>query len=125
MARYLDLIFACSRKEYTDFPPGTLLEKVSIPPEAIDEIELERADWLWRRRPKEFFNDGSKLLWGRLGLFVFGMLFLVLFDIPGLLAAAVISLAVAALMFLKFYQLEFWKRDYEAALFRLVRSSAR
>jgi hypothetical protein len=125
MARYLDLIFSCSRNEYTDFPPRALLEKVSIPPDAVDPIELERADWLWRRRPKDFFNDGSRVLWGRLGFFVIGLLFLVLFDIPGLLAATVISLAVAALMFLKFYRLEFWKRDYEAALFRIVRSSAR
>jgi hypothetical protein len=125
MARYLDLIFACSRNEYTDFAPRTLLEKVAIPSEAVDPVELERADWLWRRRPKDFFNNGARLLWGRLGLFVIGILFLALFDIPGLLAAAVISLAVAALMFVKFYRLEFWKRDYEAALSRIVRSTSR
>ncbi len=125
MARYLDLIFACSREEYTDFPPYTLLGKCSISPEAIDLVELERANWLWRRRPKDLFYDGSKVLWGRLALFVVGVSSLVLFDIPGLLAAAAISLGVALLMFVKFYRREFWKRDYEAALFRIVRSSVR
>jgi len=125
MARYLDLIFACSRNEYTDFPPGTLLGKCSVPPEAVDPVELERANWLWRRCPKDLFYNGSRVLWGQLCLYVIGMLSLVLFDIPGLLAATVISLAVAALMFFKFYRREFWKRDYEAALFRIVRSSVR
>jgi len=125
MARYLDLIFACSRDEYTDFPPGTLLQKSSVPPDAIDPIELERANWLWTRRPDGLFHRGSRVLWGRLGLFVSGMFSLILFDIPGLLAAAVISLVVGALMFLRFYQRELWKRDYETALFRIVRSSLR
>jgi hypothetical protein len=125
MARYVDLIFACSRDEYTDFPPRTLLEKCSVPPDAIDSIELERANWLWSRRPDGLFHRGSKLLWGRLGLFVIGMFSLILFDIPGLLAAAVISLVAGALMFLRFYQRELWKRDYVAALFRIVRSSLR
>jgi hypothetical protein len=125
MARYLDLIFACSGDEYTDFPPRTLLEKSSVPPDAIDPIELERANWLWSRRPDGLFHRGSKVLWGRLSLFVIGMFSLILFDIPGLLAAAVISLVVGALMFLRFYQRELWKRDYEVALFRIVRSSLR
>ena len=123
MARYLDLIFACSRDQYTDFPPGTLLEKCSVPPDAIDQIELERANWLWSRRPNGLFHRGSRVLWGRLGLFVIGMFSLILFDIPGLLAAAAISLVVGALMFLRFYRHELWKRDYEVALFRVVRSS--
>ena len=125
MARYLDLIFACSRDEYTDFPARILLEKCSVPPDAIDPIELERANWLWGRRPDGLFHRGSKVLWGRLSLFVIGMFSLILFDIPGLLAAAVISLVVGALMFLRFYQRELWKRDYEVALFRIVRSSLR
>jgi len=37
----------------------------------------------------------------------------------------VISLVVGALMFLRFYRRELWKRDYEVALFRIVRSSLR
>ena len=125
MARYLDLIFARSGDDYSDFSPRTLLEKCAVPPDAVDPVELERADWLWRRRPKELFYEGSRVLWGRLGLLVAGMLSLVLFDIPGLLVAAVISLAVAALMFLKYYQREFWKRDYDVALYRIVRSTGR
>ncbi|HEY2122382.1 MAG TPA: hypothetical protein VGH07_02205, partial [Chthoniobacterales bacterium] len=106
-------------------PPRTLLEKCSVPADAIDPIELERASWLWSRRPDGLFHRGSKVLWGRLSLFVIGMFSLILFDIPGLLAAAVISLVVGALMFLRFYQRELWKRDYAAALFRIVRSSLR
>lgn len=96
-----------------------------MPSDAIDPVELERADWLWNRRPKYFFGDGSRVLWGRLGLFVVCIFSLILFDIPGLLVAAVISLAVAASMFLSFYRREYWKRDYEAALVRIVRSSFR
>ena len=125
MSRYLDLIFACPRDQYTSFSPRSLLGKCSVPSDAIDPVELERADWLWNRRPKYFFSDGSRVLWGRLGLFVVCMFSLILFDIPGLLAATVISLAVAASMFLSFYRREYWKRDYEAALVRIVRSSFR
>jgi len=60
-------------------------------------------------------------LWGRLSLFLVSIFFLVSFDIPGLLAAAAVSFAVALFMLCNYYRRELWKRDYEASLFRLVR----
>ena len=121
MSRFLDQIFSCRRDQYTGFPPRTLLEKCSIPPNAFDPAELERAVWLWERRPRDLFFDGSKVLWGRLTLFLVTIFFLVSFDIPGLLIAAALSFAVATLMLVNFYRRELWKRDYEASLFRIVR----
>ncbi|MBV9106783.1 MAG: hypothetical protein JO066_01100 [Verrucomicrobia bacterium] len=121
MSRFLDQIFSCRRDQYTGFPPAVLLEKCSIPANAFDPAELERAVWLWGRRPRDLFFDGSKILWGRLSLFLVAIFFLVSFDIPGLLAAAAMSFAVASFMLFNFYRRELWKRDYEASLFRLVR----
>src|SRR5580704_14668737 len=121
MSRILDQIFSCRRDQYTGFPPHVLLEKCSIPANAFDQDELERAVWLWGRRPGDLFFDGSRVFWGRLGLFLVAIFFLVSFDIPGLLVAAGLSLAVAACMLVNFYRREFWKRDYEASLVRLVR----
>ena len=125
MSRFLDQIFSCRREQYTGFPPGVLLEKCSIPANAFDPDELQRAVWLWGRRPKDLFVDGSKVLWGRLSLFLAAIVFLVSFDIPGLLLAATVSFAVALFMFCNFYRREVWRRDYEASLFRLVRPYVR
>lgn len=125
MSRFLDQIFSCRREQYTGFPPAALLEKCSIPANAYDPDEFQRAVWLWERRPSDLFFDGSKVLWGRLGLFLAAIAFLVSFDIPGLLLAAAVSFAVALFMFCNFYRREVWRRDYEAALFRLVRPYVR
>jgi hypothetical protein len=121
MSRFLDQIFSCRRDQYTGFPPRTLLEKCSMPANAFDPAELERAVWLWEQRPGDLFLDGSRILWGRLSLFLVVLFFLVSFDIPGLLVAAALSFAVAIVMLVNFYRREQWKRDYEASLFRLVR----
>ena len=121
MSRFLDQIFACRRDQYTGFPPRILLEKCSIPANTFDPSELERAVWLWARRPKDLFFDGHKVFWVRLSLFLVTIFLLVSFDIPGLLVAAALSFAVASFMLVNFYRRELWKRDYEASLFRLVR----
>ena len=121
MSRFLDQIFSCRRDQYTGFPPHTLLEKCSLPANAFDPDELERAVWLWARRPRDLFFDGSKIFWGRLSMFLVAIFFLVSFDIPGLLVAAALSFVVASFMLFSFYRREYWKRDYEASLFRLVR----
>jgi hypothetical protein len=121
MSRFLDQIFSCCRDQYTGFSPPMLLEKCSIPANAFDQEELKRAIWLWERRPKDLFFDGNRILWGRLSIFLMALFFLVSFDIPGLLVAAALTFAVASFMLLNYYRREFWKRDYEVALFRLVR----
>ena len=82
---------------------------------------MERAVWLWARRPRDLFFDGNKILWARLSLFLVAIIFLVSFDIPGLLLAAALSFLVASFMLFTYYRREFWKRDYEPSLFRLVR----
>src|SRR5260370_7359469 len=66
MSRFLDQIFSCQRNRYTDFPPNDLLERCSVAPDAIDQAELERADWLWRRRPRYVLFYGGKCFSGRL-----------------------------------------------------------
>lgn len=125
MSRFLDQIFSCQRDQYTSCPPHRLLEKSGVPTDAVDRAELERAMWLWRRRPRYVLFDGGKVLWGRLSLSVLAILFLVSFDIPGLLIAAAFSFVVATLMLFDFYWRERWKRDYENCLYRLIRAYLR
>ena len=125
MSRFLDQIFSCQRDQYTSCPPHRLLEKCCVSPEAVDQAELERAMWLWGRRPRYVLFDGGKVLWGRLTLSVLAILFLVSFDIPGLLIAAALSFVAATLMLFDFYWRERWKRDYENCLYRLIRAYLR
>ena len=121
MSRFLDQIFSCQRNRYTDFPPNDLLERCSVAADAIDRAELERAEWLWRRRPRHILFDGAKVLWGRLVVYVLAILFLVSFDIPGLLAASVLSFIAAVLVLYDYYARERWRRDYDAGLCRLIK----
>ena len=121
MSRFLDQIFSCQRNRYTDFPPNDLLERCSVSTDAIDRAELERAEWLWRRRPRHILFDGAKVLWGRLVVYVLAILYLVSFDIPGLLAASSLSFVAAVLVLFDYYARERWRRDYDAALCRLIK----
>jgi hypothetical protein len=121
MSRFLDQIFSCQRNRYTDFPPNDLLERCSVSTDAIDRAELERAEWLWRRRPRHILFDGAKVLWGRLVVYVLAILFLVSFDVPGLLAASLLSFLAAVLVLFDYYARERWRRDYDAALCRLIK----
>ena len=121
MSRFLDQIFSCQRNRYTDFPPNDLLERCSVAADAIDRAELERAEWLWRRRPRHILFDGAKVLWGRLVVYVLAILFLVSFDVLGLLAASVLSCVAAVLVLFDYYARERWRRDYDAALCRLIK----
>ena len=121
MSRFLDQIFSCQRNRYTDFPPNDLLERCSVSTDAIDRAELERAEWLWRRRPRHILFDGAKVLWGRLVVYVLAILFLVSFDVTGLLAASVLSFLAAVLVLIDYYARERWRRDYDAALCRLIK----
>jgi hypothetical protein len=121
MSRFLDQIFSCQKTRYTDFPPNDLLERCSVAAEAIDRAELERAEWLWQRRPRHVLFDGGKVLWGRLILYILTILFLVSFDIPGLLAASALSLVAAILVLFDYYWRERWRRDYDVALCRLIK----
>src|SRR5262252_2742506 len=121
MSRFLDQIFSCQRNRYTDFPPDDLLERCSVATDAIDQAELERAEWLWRRRPRYVLFDGGKVLWGRLVTYVLAILFLVSFDVPGLIVAAVFSFLAAAIVLFDYYARERWRRDYDIALCRLIK----
>jgi hypothetical protein len=121
MSRFLDQIFSCQKNRYTDFPPNDLLGRCSVAAEAIDRAELERAEWLWARRPRHVLFDGGKVLWGRLILYIVLILYLVSFDIPGLLAASALSFVAAILVLFDYYWRERWRRDYDVALCRLIK----
>jgi hypothetical protein len=121
MSRFLDQIFSSQKNRYTDFPPNDLLERCSVATEAIDRAELERAEWLWARRPRHVLFDGGKVLWGRLILYILLILYLVSFDIPGLLGASALSFVAAILVLFDYYWRERWRRDYDAALCRLIK----
>jgi len=71
-----------------NLPPAAWLASFAQSKRLVDQFELQRATWLWDRRPRFVLVDGSKVLWGR--IVVFGLIILVLaaFDVAGLLIAA-------------------------------------
>lgn len=85
----------------------------------VNRSELTRANWLWARRPRYVLFDGPKMLWGRLLLASVIVLLLALCDVPGLLAAALFSCAIAITITADFYARVCWRRDYASALARL------
>jgi hypothetical protein len=106
---------------FVDLPPTDWLERSGRPSQLVDPAELNRATWLWDRRPRYVLADGAKILWGR--IFLFGLVILVLaaFDIPGLLIAAGLGFLGATLLTFDLYWRIRWQRDYRASLERLLR----
>lgn len=102
-------------------PPADWLEHIARPDQVIDQSELQRATWLWARRPRYVLADGAKILWGRIVVFGLVILFLAAFDVAGLLTAAGLGFFGAALLTFDFYWRIRWQRDYQACMRRLLK----
>ena len=106
---------------FMNLPPADWLESSGRPRRHIDPAELNRATWLWNRRPRYVLADGAKILWGRILLFGLVILLFTAFDVPGLLIAAGLGFFGATLLTLDLYWRIRWQQDYQACLHRLLK----
>src|SRR5262245_11177510 len=87
----------------------------------VDQSESLRAEWLWRRRPREIMGSG-----------VFGYVLIIVISILLLLIPLVGFFLEAAWLFACYMLIASdvvrnvrWRRDYEASLCRLIRTMRR
>jgi hypothetical protein len=118
----MDRQFLNGRDDHTNVSPDVLIESCSVSLNAVRPSELERALWLWNRRPRYILFDGGKILWGRLTFFCAIVFFAAAFDIPGLLVAGALSCVGATLVMFDFFWRERWKRDYDVCIARILRA---
>jgi hypothetical protein len=104
-----------------NLPPAAWLASFAQSKRLVDQFELQRATWLWDRRPRFVLVDGSKVLWGRIVVFGLIILFLAAFDVAGLLIAAGLAFFGATLLTFDLYWRIRWQRDYQACLQRLLK----
>jgi hypothetical protein len=114
--------FLNDRDDHTNVSPDLLIESCSVSLNAVRPSELERALWLWNRRPRYVLFDGAKVLWGRLILFCTVVFGAAAFDVPGLVFAGAASCLGATLIMFDFYWRERWKHDYDICIARILRA---
>jgi hypothetical protein len=107
--------------QLVSLPPAEWLEYFALTDQVTDQSELQRATWLWARRPRYVLADGAKILWGRIVVFGLIILFLAAFDVAGLLIAAGLAFFGATLLTFDLYWRIRWQRDYQACLRRLLK----
>jgi hypothetical protein len=102
---------------FPDVAPARLQELLGSPI-VVDPTERIRAEWMWRRRPKLMLGEG-----------VFGYCFIVgvgvaLLLVPqtGILLDLIWLIISSLLVASDTVRTNRWRRDYEAALDRLIRS---
>jgi hypothetical protein len=104
---------------FPEIPPWQIHRYLAYP--IVDYSESLRAEWLWRRRPREILGKG-----------VFGYVLVVVISILLLLSPPVGIFVEAAWLFTCFLLVASdvvrnvrWRRDYEASLCRLIRTMRR
>jgi hypothetical protein len=104
---------------FPEIPPWQIHRYLSYP--MVDHSESLRAEWLWRRRPREILGRG-----------VGGYVLVVVVSILLLLTPPVGLFVEAAWLFICFMLIASdvvrnvrWRRDYDASLCRLIRSMRR
>ena len=104
---------------FPDTAPSQLQELLGDP--IVDQSERERADWMWRRRPKLVLEEGFL---GYCTVLAVGVT-LPLVHESGLLLD-VVWLSISSLLIASdTVRAIRWRRDYEASLRRLIRSMRR
>ena len=104
---------------FPEVPPWQIHRYLGYQP--VNTSESLRAEWLWRRRPREVLGRG-----------VFGYVLVVVISILLLLSWPVSILLETAWLFTCFMLIASdvvrnvrWRRDYEASLCRLIRTMRR
>ena len=104
---------------FPEVPPWQIHRYLGYP--IVDYSESLRAEWLWRRRPREILGKGAI---GYVLIVVISILLLLtppvgIFVEPAWLFICFISIALDVVRNVR------WRRDYEASLCRLIRTMSR
>jgi hypothetical protein len=104
---------------FPEIPPWQIHRYLGYP--IVDYSESLRAEWLWRRRPREILGKGAI---GYVLIVVISILLLLtppagIFVEPAWLFICFISIALDVVRNVR------WRRDYEASLCRLIRATRR
>ena len=103
--------------KYDELSPVKLLERLKLDKRLVDRDELERAEYLWTRRPR-FLRAISGIAWLLVAL---GLPFW-LFDVPAI--GLPLLLLAAVLANTDIVRSVRWRRQYESSIHRLVRTTS-
>jgi hypothetical protein len=104
---------------FPEVPPWQNYRYLRYP--TLNPSESLRAEWLWRRRPREVMGRGA---FGYVLVLVISVLLLLVWPI-GLFLEAAWLFTCLMLIALDVVRNVRWRRDYEASLCRLIRSMRR
>jgi hypothetical protein len=109
---------AKSRWKFPELPPADLHRWLALDLGLVDDGELERVQWLWKRKPRVVLGEN---MLGYLLLVSVGVVFLFIPQL-GLPLDGVWLLAIFSLNAAETVRTVRWRRDYEAAVWRLARA---
>ncbi|MBV8277845.1 MAG: hypothetical protein JO170_21640 [Verrucomicrobia bacterium] len=104
---------------FPEVPPWQIHRYLGYP--IVDYSENLRAEWHWRRRPREILGRG---VGGYVLVVVISILFLLTAPV-GFVVEAVWLFTCVMLIALDVVRNVRWRRDYEASLCRLIRTMSR
>jgi hypothetical protein len=112
----------CLRTLYPDMAPKALLIQHLEITNSVQGGELQRADWIWHRRPKKLILSRDRALWVVL---LYLLLWTVSMFIPQALEivrgiAWLALAAIAVTVFVDITRYARWKREYYSAISRLI-----
>jgi hypothetical protein len=99
---------------FPDVPPSQITDVLGHP--IVDHSESLRAEWLWRRRPREIMGDLGYVLLIAISILV------LLIPLFGLFFEAAWLFTCFMFVALDVVRNVRWRRDYEASLCRLIRT---
>jgi hypothetical protein len=113
--------------KYDELPPFMISQLTERDLLEASDSELARAIWFWCRRPKVRFHESAGLIIVALCIGIF--LFIAFSNWPGTLIAEAVIILFSILfeVAVEVQRLGFvrWRREYEASIDRLIRTSRR
>ena len=102
-------------RRYAELSPAALIDSLRLEVALIDEQELLRAEWFWRRRPKDLLGNASfflcyLIILACLFYFIPGTIWLMLFWV----------LAGASCATIDCIRVDQWRTEYGSSIKRLV-----
>ena len=103
-----------------EMPPAELIEALHLESVTIDQHELARAEWFWRRRPEILFTNFTVLLsYLIVAVCLFYYLPQTVFSLVTLIGAG------ASCIFVDNVRLTRWRNEYESSIKRAIHLSDR
>jgi hypothetical protein len=101
--------------KYEELPPAALVKALHLEPAAINQDELSRADWFWRRRPKVLSQSVSFFF------FYLTVAVCLFYLLPGSVPFLLLWIvAGASCAFVDGISLNRWRNEYESSITRVV-----